>query len=82
MRLYCDNQTAIHKAKNSVFHGHTEHIEVDCYLLHQKIEDKIVQARHVLSVMRLTYLFTKYLENTQVDFICGKLNMYDIYTPT
>jgi hypothetical protein len=33
MRLYCDNQTAIHIAKNRVFYEWIKHIEVDYHLI-------------------------------------------------
>ena len=46
MRLYCDRQVVVYIAENLKFYELTEHIEVDCYLVCQKIEEKIIQARY------------------------------------
>ena len=57
MRLYCDNQVPIHVAENPTFHERIKQIEVDCYLVHRKIEEKIVQAQRFIcaSVGRCIY---------------------------
>jgi len=81
MRLYDDNKVAIHVAENDVFHERTKHTEVDCHIVRKKLEDKIVAAKHVSSGHHLANLLTKPLGKTKVDFICDKLDMYDVYAP-
>ena len=47
VRLYCDNEAAIHIDENLIFYERIKHIEVDYYLVCPKIKEKIVQARYV-----------------------------------
>jgi len=38
MRLYGDNKVTIHIVDNVTFHERTKHIELDCHIVHKKLE--------------------------------------------
>lgn len=62
--FHCDNMSALHIAKNPIYHERTKHIEVDCHFAWEKVMTGLLQLTY-FPTSKLADLFTKILSSAQ-----------------
>ena len=59
--LGCDSQSAVHSAKNAMFHARTKHIDVRYHFIRQILEDGLVTLTKVRTQYNPADILTKSL---------------------
>ena len=77
--LFCDNTSALSRAKNPCFHSKVKHIEVRHHILRDNVEKGEIVMRRVETEKQLVYIFIKLLDASHFVGLRGELAVHHPY---
>ena len=73
--LYDNNNGCVAIANNPVHHKRSKHIGLPHHSIREKVEDKTIDLRHILTDKNIADLLTKGLSRDQFRTLCGAMGM-------
>ena len=64
-----------------MFHEHTKHIEIYCYLVRDKVQDQVIKLFYTPTHTQLADLLTKALSAQQLFSLLDKMSIINIHGP-
>jgi hypothetical protein len=79
--LLCDNQGAIHLAKNPLTDRRSKHIDIRHHYVREKVATGVVRPIYVPTEQQLADIMTKGLPSPRHCFLCAKLGIKPVGAP-
>ncbi|KAK6131700.1 hypothetical protein DH2020_034567 [Rehmannia glutinosa] len=75
--VWCDNLSTVQLTANPVLHARTKHIELDLYFVREKVQQHLLEIRHVPAVDQIADIFTKANSSATFCLMRDKLKVHE-----
>ncbi|GKE65382.1 hypothetical protein Tco_1519543 [Tanacetum coccineum] len=73
--LFCDNQSAIHLAKNLMFHGRTKHNKIRYHYIRELVSEMMLSLKKILGAKNLADMLTKVVTTEKLKLYAASTSL-------